>query len=218
MTTIVITVFNITNLLELQVELWRKYLDCEIKVVDNSTNLQISLEVKGICENIGVEFVKSAIYEGDSSRSHGFACNLGYTFYGNCDLIGLVDHDIFPFKPIDLSYMTEFQMAGIQQLRKTFIYLWPGLIFIDPIIGDVDFMPDKINGTHLDTGAGTWHHISAGKPVKFLDELDVEFEGGNYSIVDDTFMHFRNASNWKEEEGHGDRMGNLITVLNEKTQ
>lgn len=213
-----ITVFNISNLLELQVELWRKYLDCEIVVLDNSTDLGVSKEVRALCKHLNVDFVKTGVCEADSSRSHGWACNVAYAMYGDCDILVLVDHDIFPYKPVDMGFFDGQIMAGIQQIRKQYIYLWPGLIFIRPEIGDIDFMPTKIHGTHIDTGAGTWQYINNGVPVKYLSEVHQEHDGGIYAVIEDCFMHFINGSNWKQEDNHNGRIDGLINILKAKLE
>lgn len=214
-----IVVFNISNLLELQIDLWRRFVSQEIKVIDNSalSHYEVSRELKRICKIHEVEYLKTGFYDKDFSKSHGWACNVAYNLFRHeYEVIGLIDHDIFPYTPVDLSFMHEYDLCGIPQTREEFVYLWPGLCFINSRLGHTEFMPGKIDRLHLDTGQGTYIHIKNGAQVKYLDEEIVPFEDDSYSIIGQAFLHMRNGSNWRNDPNHGEKIGKLIQILNSK--
>ena len=120
-----IVVFNISNLLEAQLKLWQSFVGGEIKVIDNSSNMAIARENRAICKEWGIEWIKSGFYDQDFSKSHGWACNVAYNlFKDEYEVVGLIDHDIFPFTPVNLDFMQEYDLCGIPQQREEFIYLW----------------------------------------------------------------------------------------------
>lgn len=205
---IVIITFNNAELLQTQIDLFRRFVDKEVSIVDNSSNFETAKKIKVIAEKNGCEYLKTFFNEGDSSRSHGLACGVAYNWFrSKTKLLTLADHDIFPFKPY--TFNKEF-ISGVPQIRGHYVYVWAGLVTVPTWI-DASFMPCSVKGTNLDTG---------GELYKFetvhLKETYETTNGYTYSIIDDAFMHFSNLSNWRQEGNHGERIGNLMTVLNNK--
>lgn len=210
-TVIAIITFNKPELLGTQIKLFRRFVNADLIVFDNSTNYEASTIIKEICDSESVPFVKLIINEGDSSRSHGLALGFAYKFCRDYEIIVLCDHDIFPFKPFDFSFVTTF--GGVHQVRGEFIYVWAGLLIIKNKNQELDFMPQNINGVGLDTGGGLWDKM---KDAIFLQEKREDINGREYSVIGDCLMHFSNASAWRQEENHAEIISLLMNRLNEK--
>lgn len=210
-TVIAIITFNKPELLGTQIKLFRRFVNADLIVFDNSSNFEASKIIKEICDSESVPFVKLIINEGDSSRSHGLALGFAYKFCRDYEIIVLCDHDIFPFKPFDFSFVTTF--GGVHQVRGEFIYVWAGLLIIKNKNQELDFMPQNINGVGLDTGGGLWDKM---KDAIFLQEKVEPESGLDYSIIGDALFHFRNGSNWRGEENHEQQISLLMKKLNEK--
>lgn len=213
MTAVIIITFNKPEFLQKQIDLFRKFVCNEIKVVDNSTDVQKAKEIKEICERNGVELVKVIFMEADASKSHGLALNCAFKYFSNYDRILLADHDLFPFKNFELIH----DLAGVPQTREHYNYLWVGLLMISPVkYPNIDLMPFTTeSGLNLDTGGMLWNLFD--EAVKF-DERYEDYEHGNYSVIADSFMHFRNGSNWLKKENHENEVLRLLEILEEKTR
>lgn len=224
--TCIIIVFNTDRYLLEQIRLLQKHVSSDIAVIDNSNDFSISQKLKVICQENGVDYTKTAVNESDFSKSHAFACEIAIGMYRNkADEILLLDHDIFPIKEFTKP-SEEIILAGIPQYRKTsrealeqhvFTYLWAGLLYINTkaLQGvPIDVKPCIVAEVFLDTGGGLYKLIK-GNPERILyfNEQHQETEHGIYSLIDGAWMHFINGSNWKQDEGHEERVNNLMSIL-----
>lgn len=219
-----IIVFNTDRFIALQSELINFHVGGDILIVDNSSDYSISKKLKDFADIHAISYLKTSINENDFSKSHAYAASIVLEMYRNdYDSIFLLDHDIFPFKEIDLP--TEFYLAGVQQIRKSpkeleteiiLNYLWPGCLFINTaaLKGiEIDLHPQVVSEIFLDTGGGLYKLIKGNEDkIKYLAERHEE----DYSIIDESWMHFRKGSNWANETGHQERIERLMEKLQEK--
>lgn len=219
-----IIVFNTDSFIKKQAELIKKHVGGDILIVDNGNNYEVSRSLKTIADGNGYQYLKTSINEADFSKSHAYAATVALEMYRHdYDSIFLLDHDIFPFKQIKLP--TKYYLAGVPQIRKTqqdaphkveLTYLWPGCLFVNTKDLDgveIDLTPQIVQDIFLDTGGGLYKLVQGNKDyVKLLDER----HENDYSIIDESWMHFRKGSNWSKDEGHAERMERLFKVLESK--
>lgn len=212
-TCICIITFNKPELLGTQIKHLKEYINADLKVFDNSSNFEASKVIKEISEGEGVEYIRTGFREGDSSRSHGLACNVAYDWCKDYEITVLLDHDIFPFK--HYTFKTE-GLQGIAQVRDKFVYLWPGMLAIrNEHFTDLSFMPCTYENINLDTG-GELAHLK--KHFEYVQEGYDETEGERYAVIDDAFMHFQNGSNWLNVDNYDERISKLMQELKKKCQ
>ena len=225
--TCIIIVFNTDRYLLEQIRLLQKHVTSDIAVIDNSNDFSISDKLKVICAENKVDYTKTAVNENDFSKSHAFACEIAIGMYRNkADEILLLDHDIFPIKEFKKP-SEEIILAGIPQYRKTskdaldqhlFTYLWAGLLYINTkaLQGiEIDIKPCVVADVFLDTGGGLYKLI-LGNPdriVYFNEQHQNMDDGSVYSLIDNSWIHFINGSNWKQAEGHEERVNKLMSIL-----
>lgn len=211
MKAIIIITFNVSKFLQKQITLYQKFVCKEIKVVDNSSDITKAKEIKAICEQNKVEFIKTIFHEADSSRSHGLALNAAFKYFSDYERIVLSDHDIFPFKPFGMDY----DLAGVPQVRAHYNYLWAGFVMINPSkYPYTNFMPFETDlGVRLDTGGHLWNVFDQAKQ---FSETYEDYEHGNYSIIEDSFMHFRNLSNWSNDTDYVLKVNKMSEILEKK--
>lgn len=225
--TAIIIVFNTSRFLTEQIRLLQKHVTDKIAVVDNSTNYDVASELKKLCEENKVDYLKTFCDESDFSKSHAYACTTAIGMYRDKDTeLLMLDHDIFPIAPFEKP-SEEIILGGIPQYRKSpkdvgverilFTYLWPGLLYINTaaLVGiEINVKPCIVADTFLDTGGGLYKLI-LGNPdrVKYFHEQHQETEHGIYSLIDGKWMHFINGSNWKTDPKHDERINHLMSIL-----
>lgn len=223
--------FNNAKVIEYQIKTLRKFFVYPYRytVFDNSNNNVISIEIKQICTENNVGYVKlpSQEFIHDSpSYSHGIACNYLFNKYirkGGAKYFGLLDHDIFPVEDFDISKYLEKQFFyGV----KHRFYIWPGLFFIrmDAVKNKkVDFRPSL----HLHGDTGACNGPSLFKNVKWEDYMLVGdekrcFDGYNdifeygYSYFTCGWIHCWNASNYMGKKNLDIKMNMIYCMLKEK--
>lgn len=222
---IVIIVFNIYNLISKQIELINKFCkeNVDIIIIDNSSNLDVALEINKITCNFSCQYLKIDA-KLDSSLSHAFACNYAYKMFNKLyKHILFMDHDIFPIQNFSIENLLDNKYAsGIGQLRPNKIYFWPGLFIIDNIKIDTNIIDFSTNSSFgLDTGGNLYKLIETyGKEnFNFLDEVHIQNNFNEqtqykiYSLIGNTFMHFLNASNWANQPNNENRINFLLNIL-----
>lgn len=225
--TCIIIVFNTDRYLLEQIRLLQKHVSKDIAVIDNSNDFSVSEKLKKYCNEKEVDYTKTAVNELDFSKSHAFACEIAIAMYRNkSDEILLLDHDIFPIKTFEKP-SEEIILAGIPQYRKTakdapqqyiFTYLWAGLLYINTkaLKGiEIDIKPCIVADVFLDTGGGLYK-LTKGNPerVIYFNEQHQNLDDGTvYSLIDNGWIHFINGSNWKQSEGHEERVNKLMSIL-----
>lgn len=224
----VIVVFNTDAYLQKQIDLFREFVIGDIAVIDNSSDRNTPSKIKRICTDNKIEYIKTATYEGDFSRSHAFACNTAINLYRkDYDSLLLCDHDIFPLKHVEIQQYDKYLLGGIHQMRKSpkfhepnrviYNYMWPGLLFLNTLQlkeAELDMMPTIVSDTFLDTG-GQLYKIINGKPdrICYFEEKHMETEYGNYALIENGWMHFLKGSNWNEDPNHEKRINHLMKIL-----
>jgi hypothetical protein len=112
-----------------------------------------------------------------------------------------------------LELMNDCDIIGPLQIRESINYIWPGLfIFKESSLRNIEFnfYPQHVQGIAVDTGGGTYKLLS-NSSLKYKDsgvEYPTEYSSINLNNelvtkgfnpelhMDNTFFHFRNASNW----------------------
>lgn len=211
---VVSVVWN-TNYIHKQFELYAKNVkDCVFSVLETSTQ---QTGVEEYCRSRGILYERIRINEGDHSRNHALACKHAFESYP-CDYLFLSDHDLFPVKPVDvLELMKGYDIAGVPQIRKNYLYMWLGLMIIDRrMINSIDFMPQYIGDVWVDSGGGTAYLLDKiGRERFFLiDEVHYEHKGEHYTkMLDDSFIHFIKGSNWNKDGNHLNRVKTLMELI-----
>lgn len=223
--------FNNTKVIEYQIKTLRKFFVYPYRytVFDNSNNNEISKEIKQICTENDVGYVKLPRQEfihDFPSYSHGIACNYLYNKYirnGGAKYFGILDHDIFPVEKFDISEYLEKQFFyGV----KHRFYIWPGFFFIrlDAVKSKkVDFRPSLY--LHGDTGACNgpllfknikWNdYMLVGDEKRCFDGYDDIFEYG-YSYFTCGWIHCWNASNYMGKKNLDIKMNMIYGMLEDK--
>lgn len=133
-----------------------------------------------------------------------------------------LDHDCFPIKPFSIHEMLSgVILAGVAQMKSK-LYPWAGCLAIDLVTinlcgltNSIDFMVNEELG--LDTGGELYKLIEEFENLDSFNFMSEKPES-DYNIIDNTFMHFVNGSNWKNQQDHEQRLAELFNILNQKTQ
>lgn len=230
---IIIVVWNRSDLITTQVELLRRFCkddDYEIIVVDNSTDMTKSAEVRNHANAINCTYIKTntALH---TSQSHAYAANYAYqSFKQSYEYMLFLDHDNFPIKDFSVkSILNGRVIGGVGQTKPTKTYLWPGCVLINNKLIDqsiVDFSTNSQLG--LDTGGNLYKVLERHglHNCVFFDQFEIKnalydkIEWGAYNIQCTqpgdspcSFMHFLNASNWGGSQYNEERINSLMTIL-----
>lgn len=231
---VVIIVFNISHLIEKQIQLVRKFCkdDHDIIVIDNSSNLQIASVIESKVKHAGVSYIKTSSPP-DFSQSHATACNLAYhSFKDVYKYLFLLDHDNFPITKFSvMDVMKDKVIGGVGQARGNILYYWPGCTMINNEFIDKALVDFSVNyDLGLDTGGNLYKIIEkhgTDKCVNF-DQYDIPNPADkSYSFYNEItnpksissefrFMHFINSSNWNKKERNEERVQSLLQILEQK--
>jgi glycosyltransferase involved in cell wall biosynthesis len=232
---IVIVIYNISNLISMQIDLIKRFCkdnSFDIIIIDNSSDTKISNELRVITNNKNCNYIKRGSYQGeDFSQSHAAACNFAYEKVQNYEYMFFLDHDNFPITNFSIeNILNDKIIGGLGQIRKTKTYFWPGCVMLNNYKIDHSLIDFSINSSFgLDTGGMLYRIIEAygQNNCVFFDEYyedNISENGinyGNYSLINKmslSFMHFRNASNWNYIINNKERINSLINILNNKTK
>lgn len=233
-TAVIIVTFNISNLIEKQIELIKKFCkdDHDIIVVDNSNNLNVANDIKNIVNSLNCNYLKTNS-PSDFSESHAAACNFAYKqFRKTYKYILLLDHDNFPTEDFKVSsVIIDKVIGGTGQKRGAIYYYWPGCLMINNELIDTDMVDFSTNPRlSLDTGGNLYKIVEKYKFEKCVnfDQYEIyDTNDINYGFYNNicapstcsskfTFMHFINASNWNNKENNETRINRLLGILNER--
>jgi len=230
---IIIVVFNISNLINTQLELIKRFCkdQFDIIVIDNSSDRSASHEIKKHVINQGCLYDNSTNRQYDFSQSHAAACNYAYgKFHHNYEHMFFLDHDNFPLKDFSIKEILTNKIAGgLGQIRKDKTYFWPGCVMFNNNKIEkslIDFSTHA--GFGLDTGGMLYRIIEKYNSDNYIffdqkevkNELFVEGFYNFYNIIENpqttpqfSFMHFLNSSNWNNKEKHDERITSLLSIL-----
>lgn len=248
-----VVAFNNSEVVDYQIRTLRKFFRYPYRhtVFDNSTSEDKAREIEAVCRRHATGYVRlprqeflqaNAIrYLGSSSHSHGIACNYlfnNYILNGGGKYFGLLDHDIFPVAPFDISRHLDDQFFyghrihgyfGITEPynpRRYGYFIWPGLWFIRmdySKIQKVDFRPSL--RLHGDTGSRNGVTLFKGldwSQYKLAEERHCLFDGagdifdGGYSLFDNAWVHCWNASNYMGKPNLDRKMRLIYQMLEER--
>lgn len=228
-----VVAFNNSEVVDYQIRTLHKFFRYPYRhtVFDNSTCEDKAREIEAVCRRHATGYVRLPRQEfmprGRGSYSHGIACNYlfnKYIQFGGGKFFGLLDHDIFPVAPFDVSEHLERQPFYGQ--RHYGFYLWPGYFFIRMDTAKdtkLDFRPS--NRLRGDTGACNGHHLFknidwtkyelATETRHYFDGQQDLFDGG-YSLFDNAWVHCWNASNYMGKPNLDRKMRLIYQMLEER--
>ena len=227
---IVIVTYNLdARIFLLQIEGIKKFCkdDFEIRVIDNSSNPEMSRAIKYHAENLSLSYIRTSASSINGTDSHAFSANVSYSFVRNTyDYLFYLDHDCIPVKPFSIvEILKDKIMAGLGQ-GKEIPYFWAGCVMWNNKDIDRDLINFSPNHQFkIDTGGELWKVIDIyGKDkCTFFDEIPTQnpdFTEGFYNfyamIHDGTFMHFINSSGWNPSEKQTERLNSLLNIAKQK--
>ncbi len=234
--------FNNPDVIREQYRLLRKHCSDPFvyTVADNSSQPEARAVIREFCREASIPYLSlppSPFAPPSFSESHGAALNYVYRYYlkpRRASYFGVLDHDIFPVRPVSLNdYVKEQPFYGMLQVCENasvpggrLLYLWPGLAFFDAAHTQgrrVDFLP-RYGG---DTGSGSFFSlykpllVDAGKETVFFfpDETRVplwegdDFQNDMYARIGDDWLHMVNASDWRQAEDHLKKSQRITELL-----
>ena len=223
--------FNNLDLIKYQHRLLKKFVQDKFQyvIIDNSIDKSKSEAIYDFCLAEGISYVKvprNLLNAVGVSYSHATAVNYFYRRIlkkRNPNVFVILDHDMFPIKPVKISsYLKDQPFYGPIRRRgrawypsailNIFNYKWT------LAAGRFDFMPVAVDGNYLDTGGGNWFPYYSKMDTNSLtfptDELEQFREGdcyhGDYfEFLDNRiWLHTINGSCWKKP-----RTGNSVTFI-----
>lgn len=207
-----------------------------LAVVDNSSRPAARSEHERICAARGVPWLGLPPNpEWSPNRSHGIALNwIWHNVVRRLrpELIGFVDHDCFPIRPLDLparmNGFTVYGLRGASKIHPEAWNLWAGYTFLRPAALEAAeaAFPSRIDFKHrieygLDTGGSNWMAVYRKLDPERIGSategiLPVDLNAGRpplrVHLIDDTFAHLGGAS-YEERFGDGDFRGRLLDAV-----
>ncbi len=197
----------------------KEFVDGELIIINNHCNPEIEQACKELnveCYNLENQYIRS--------YSHAYALNFLKTVIDYSDDYCIIDHDLFPYKPI---VFDNYDIVSVKATNNPDVpYLWPGFLAgrKEIRLEHINFQPDLIlNG---DTGCDTHRLIKQlGDRIHYCTEKYIGDRTTKYvqtspmmSQFDDYCIHYLNGSNWldtdyKIMEQKNDLLINLLTSL-----
>lgn len=226
--------FNDERLIEKQIEQIRLMIkDSGYKhvVVDNSVSKKKRKLIKAVCMQKGIEYIQipymiTLLFHYQIAVSHGAALNWLYYHYlreKRPTRFSLLDHDIFPVGDFNLtSTIGHRDFYGVSRIKAEEWYLWPGFCIFnyDAFTTEPDFLPRYTKKSFLDTGGGNYRKFYCKynlKDVAFPKVRTIRIKNSRelvrrcdiyhsdyVQIVDDTWLHLINGSNYAHIKGKDD--------------
>ena len=231
---LVTVAFNDERLIEKQIEQIRSMIkdtDYQHVVVDNSLSKKKREAVKAVCKKCGIEYIQipyliTLLFHYQIAVSHGTALNWLYYHYireKRPMRFSLLDHDIFPVRDFNMTLILGQQdFYGVSRIKEDEWYLWPGFSIFnyDTFTTKPDFLPRYTKKNFLDTGGGNYRKFYCKynlKDVVFPQVKTVRIKNSKglvhwcdiyhsdyVQIVDDTWLHLINGSNYANIKGKDD--------------
>ncbi len=206
--------FNRPDFLPIQTQ----YLDGELIVINNHCNPRI----EAMCLELGLECHNLPNYYSES-QSHAYALNFLKTIIDYSDDYCIIDHDLFPYKPIVFG---DYDVVAVKSLNNPAMpYLWPGFIAGRKHIRLDDFNFEPVLIPDGDTGCDTYRLVQQlGNKIHYCTEKYIGDKTNTYmqmspvvSQFDDYCIHYLNGSNWMEASSEVIEQKNslIIQLLND---
>jgi hypothetical protein len=228
---LIVVGFNNPQLIQIQIRLFRNFIKEKyvLLIADNSSDKKLSTLIYEKCHFEKVDYIKvhrQNIFK--NSNSHALALNWVYNKivkHSHFDIVGLLDHDIFPIQDVFLSdklknklaigvlkngsYLDSHDNFSRKELEDW--YLWPGFVFynLDHLkMYKVDFRPSNIGKKDFDTGGRNWYSIYSKTSIDMFSFVsfdvikigDGDSRQNNYvELIDESWLHLINGSNWYHE-------------------
>lgn len=242
---LVVVAFNNERLIRMQIERLKKYSveNFQLLITDNSSDEQIAAKIQTICYAEKVSYIRvprQRLFR--LSDSHGIALN--WVYYQiirktNFDIVGFLDHDIFPVKQFTISAILGHRnMYGVKHYAvhennkdvwdsttPDLWYLWPGFTFFRLKYirkMKVDFMPMFLGNVYFDTGGSNWKHIysnTGADDAGFASWDQVKIGDGQVrqydyvELIDASWVHMINGSFWKNNEDYSDILNGKMRFI-----
>lgn len=226
-----------------QVRSMIKDTDYQHVVVDNSLNKKKRKAVKAVClkhdiEYLQVPYLITVLFHYQPGISHGAALNWLYYHYLRWRRplrFALLDHDIFPVRDFNMTLaLGQRDFYGVSRVFGEEWYLWPGFCIFnyDAFTTEPDFLPrytNKNRKKYLDTGGGNYmrfYYKYALKDVVFpvvklirvkkskdlVSGWDI-YHSDYVQIIDDTWLHLINGSNYANIKGKEEVIEEILTDI-----
>lgn len=200
----IVIAFNKPWAIDYMIRLWERFSeDCELVVVDNSSDREARQEIRQLCKQAGIGYVGlPRNFEWSPNRNHGIAINWtlrNILMLTNPDVFLVLDHDMFPLRP--------FSVRGHTSNQPYYGYLWPDAAIWNLWVGFATFDWRQLrnytmNFNHnprlgLDTGGMNWADIysrfgRSGMSFCTIRYAVLEDETGEklpVSVFDEQFVH-----------------------------
>ena len=201
--------YNKPEYAKLQIDSFKKFInnDYSFTIIDNSINENISRDIKNICDENGIGYLKTDNKTPHDHMHYGWSHIYGLNYFKNLLLnsesvyIMLIEHDIFLCSDIEKMYniVSENSICGVYQERGDINYLHPGLLFFNkPLcvnLNDIDFGGGHVENTHVDVGGQTHYYINRSDIKTFYIDNEI-ISSGLEDINGQIFYHMVDGSNW----------------------
>lgn len=228
---IFVVTFNNAKITEYQIKLLKKFIDGNyvLTIVDNSTQKQQAEKIAEICDKYNISYYKIK-QSGtiDPSRSHGDCLDW---IYKNIIKVRknnfcFLDHDLFPFKKIDINKYIPTKFTGIILEKDNKWFIWPGFAFFNYNYlknKEVCFAPSS--KYKLDTGGTLYETIyqyEDKKTIKQSVKEKIIINANKYSnteqstsidFIDSVWVHTICGSQWVNTYGKQEKVYKIIDEL-----
>ena len=233
--------FNNEQLIKRQIESIRDNIKDEnyhYIVTDNSTNKQKRKLIQEVCQKYGTDYIPVPLGIGiltnyQCAISHGAALN--WVYYHILRIIkpkrfAIIDHDIFPVKSYNLTIaLGEKDFYGVRRSGNGEWYLWPGWCIFNyaKFTAQPNFEPIFTKKSFLDTGGSNYPRYYRKydiqdipfpvvkslryKKTKGLNRHCDILHSDYIQIVDESWLHLINGSNYANIPGKEDMINRVLS-------
>lgn len=168
--------------------------------------------------------------------SHGAALNWAFYHVINPikpECFTIVDHDLLPFSDINLTErIGRRNYIGVEQTRENGWYLWPGFsIFNYEYIAkqEPNFLPVYVKSCYFDAGGGNYLRFYKRQDPTSMEFIPVKtyrikrtnelksyndiYHGDCIQIIDNSWLHAINGSNYAHIKGKGQTVEDIISNI-----
>jgi hypothetical protein len=190
--------YNRPDFIEIQYKTFKKFLhdEYEFIVFNDGSSEHDARSIENICTSLGIACIRipqeihdrpylfRLAREGRHSPCVRCANVVQYSLneYGfkHDDLVMIIDSDMFLIKDFSVrDFLHGFALAGLDQERAGYHYLWNGLVFMDVTRlaekETLNFNCGELFGVPVDVGGNTYYYMRAHPEVKvrYFDEINL---------------------------------------------